>query len=89
MKSFTTAICFLAPFMMNAQEPAKETKTTTTKPAPSAQKSISEKGVSSSKGKGVILKKAEPTNTVNPVAVDTKEVAPADQTKTKSETKNP
>ena len=88
MKSVITLLLLTAPFIIKAQEPVKETKTTT-KPAPSTQKSISEKGVSSSKGRSVTLKKAEPTNTINPSAVESKEVAPTDQTKTKPETKNP
>ncbi len=55
MKHIFTLILFAAPFIMSAQEPVKETKTT--KAPPSNEKSISEKGVSSTKGRGVKAKK--------------------------------
>lgn len=87
MKSLITAIFFAAPFIIHAQEPAKTTKTTT--PPPSSEKSITEKGVSSTKGRGVTLKKAEATGTVSPAAVKSVEPTPTEEVKAKPETSTP
>ncbi len=88
MKNLIAFLLLASPVFINAQEPVKENKSNV-KPAPSNEKSISEKGVSSTKGRGVVLKKAQPTSTVNPSAVETNEVAPVQETKPKTETKNP
>ena len=55
MKNFAFALLLVGPFALNAQEPVKENKGTNT--PPTTEKSISEKGISHPKGRGITAKK--------------------------------
>lgn len=79
MKQIITLILFAAPFIVSAQEPTKSTKTTKT--PPSSEKSISEKGVSSTKGRGI--------NTKKPAPVQESQPAPAANTATATTNEKP
>lgn len=81
MKHIVTLLLFAAPFVVNAQEPpAKEKKANT---PPSTEKSISEKGVSSTKSRGISTKK---TTTGSPTPATTTETKSATPTTTNSAT---
>jgi hypothetical protein len=74
MKHIITLLVFAAPFVVNAQEPpAKEKKSNT---PPSSEKSISEKGVSSTKSRGISTKKTT-TGTPTPPPATTTETKTA------------
>lgn len=58
MKQIVTLLLFAAPFVINAQEAPKEKKASPSTP-PASEKSISEKGVSSTKSRSVNAKQSE------------------------------
>lgn len=60
MKQIVTLLLFAAPFVINAQEAPKEKKASPSTP-PASEKSISEKGVSSTKSRSVNAKQTSET----------------------------
>jgi len=87
MKNIIAFIVFASPFIISAQEPVKETKGTKT--PPSSEKSISEKGVSSTKSRGITAKKAQSETVPAVNNSDAKKSEETQNTKQKSQTTNP
>ncbi len=88
MKNIIAFILFASPFVINAQEPVKENKGTKT--PPSSEKSISEKGVSSTKGRGITVKKSQmETAPTQSTTTEPKKTEDSKSTKNKTQTTNP
>lgn len=77
MKNLAVVLLLISPFVINAQEPTKEKNGIKT--PPTNEKSISEKGISHSKGRGLTVKQASTTTTPTP-AVNTTEATKKEQT---------
>lgn len=89
MKNLAVALLLISPFVIKAQEPAKENKGTKT--PPTTEKSISEKGISKSKGRGLTVKQTTNTATPSPSVFTTEtpkaEQIPQEDPKTKEKDK--